>query len=141
MTFDTGFVPNPFHGVLSLATCKTDLRRLREMGDDIAGFTLGKLCGDPVGQERKVLLARVAEKLTFEEYWKDLRFPCKKTDWSTAIGKRGDNIYYPLWQAPDGSVPDFQQVSNPFHPSEERKDDDLSGIGRSGEEGREIWQV
>ena len=114
MTFDTGFAPNPFHGVLSLATCKADLRRLREVGDGIAGFTSGELCGDPVGQERKVLLARVAEKLIFEEYWMDLRFPCKKTDWSTAIGKRGDNIYCLLWQAPDGSVPDFQQVSNPF---------------------------
>lgn len=37
---DYGFAPNPFHGVLSLATCKGDIRNNKhlEIGDWIIGL-------------------------------------------------------------------------------------------------------
>lgn len=39
---DFGFAPNPFHGTLSLATCKGDIRKNKnlQLGDWIVG--LGK---------------------------------------------------------------------------------------------------
>jgi hypothetical protein len=57
MTHDSGFAPNPFHGYLTLATCKPGIRRSgsRRVGDWIAGFTSAALCGDAVG--RNVLVA------------------------------------------------------------------------------------
>ena len=38
MTHDTGFAPNPFHGVLTLATCKPKIRACRKADDWVAGF-------------------------------------------------------------------------------------------------------
>jgi len=56
MTHDSGFAPNPFHGYRTLATCKPGIRRSgnRRVGDLVAGFTSGALCGDAVGRERLV---------------------------------------------------------------------------------------
>ena len=39
MTHDTGFAPNPFHGALTLATCKPAVRLTRGRCDWVAGFT------------------------------------------------------------------------------------------------------
>lgn len=39
VTHDTGFAPNPFHGVLTLACCKPAIRRAAEVGDVIVGLT------------------------------------------------------------------------------------------------------
>lgn len=38
-TYDTGFAPNPFQGVLTLANCKPAIRRTAEVGDWVAAFT------------------------------------------------------------------------------------------------------
>lgn len=67
----TGFAPNPYFGVLTLATCKGDLRRIVQPGNWIAGWTsksLKKYFTD-IGKERLVYLARVSKKLTYAEYW------------------------------------------------------------------------
>jgi hypothetical protein len=93
---DGGFAPNPFHGWCTLACCKPKVRKSARKGDLIVG--LSRKC------ERLVYIMRVAEKLTFEEYWKDPRFQKKKPshfergkpDWTRhSIEKNGDNIYEP----------------------------------------------
>ena len=71
MARDTGFAPNPYFGVLTLATCKENLRRVIQPGNWIAGWTsksLKKYSTD-IGKERLVYLARVSKKLTYAEYW------------------------------------------------------------------------
>ena len=62
----TGFAPNPYFGVLTLAACKSGLRRAAQPGDWIAGWTAKGLkeCPTDTGDERLVYLARVTRKLT-----------------------------------------------------------------------------
>lgn len=110
MTHDSGFAPNPFHGLLTLATCKPGIRRNTQIGDYVAGFTSVELCRDLPGNEKLVFIMRVTEKLTFSEYWFDKRFKLKKSTRPIPKGiKRinqlstindkirysGDNIYEP----------------------------------------------
>lgn len=90
VTYDTGFAPNPFHGYCTLATCKPKIRRQASVGDWIAGF--GSRAGDYEGC--LIFAMRVAEALTFEEYWQDERFDVKKPGHgSRYIDKCGDNVY------------------------------------------------
>ena len=110
LTHDTGFAPNPFHGVCTLATCKSYIRLLKRKGDWIAGFTSAKLNHDTVGCERLVYLMRVAKKLPFETYPNEPRFAAKipRQGADHCVERVGDNIY----GIRDGVV---FQVPNPFH--------------------------
>jgi len=103
MTFDTGFAPNPYWEVLSLATCRPDIRRLANVKDWIAGFTSRTLCGDDPGKENLVYLMQVTEKIPFEEYYK--KYPQKRP----ANCICGDNIYKKL---PNG---EYEQILNYYH--------------------------
>jgi hypothetical protein len=97
MTNDSGFAPNPFWGVLTLATCKVSMRRSKNIGDWIAGFTSGALCGDPVGAERLVYLMKVSQKIPIAEYHSHRRFRSKIPNPASRVRVRtvGDNIYRP----------------------------------------------
>jgi hypothetical protein len=126
MTNDSGFAPNPFHGYLTLATCKPGIRRSgnRRIGDWIAGFTSTSLCGDPVGGERLIYLMRVDEILPIEEYFRDHRFQVKipRKGSPDTIHRAGDNIYRPLVDSPsDGS--DYEQIPNDSHPPGSKEHD------------------
>jgi len=129
MTNDSGFAPNPFHGYLTLATCKPGIRRSsnRQVGDWIAGFTSMSLCGDPVGGERLVYLMRVDEILTLGAYFADPRFKAKVPVRGSAnpIERAGDNIYRPLVDSPRDAG-DYEQVPNDNHPPHS-KAHDVSG--------------
>ncbi len=95
MTHDTGFAPNPFHGYLTLATCKPGIRLKAKVGEWICGFDSQELSGSPVGGKRLVYVMQVEEKLSFDEYFEDPRFQSKKP--SAGKGRIylvGDNIYY-----------------------------------------------
>ena len=59
VTHDSGFSPNPFHGVLTLACCKPMIRRTARPGDLVVGLS--------TRGERVVYAMRVAEKLSFNE--------------------------------------------------------------------------
>ncbi len=77
MSWDTGFAPNLFWGVLTLATCKPRIRHMAQPGDWIAGFTAKRLNPQQKpGEEKLIYLAKVTEKLTFAEYWQ--KFPEKR---------------------------------------------------------------
>lgn len=118
-THDTGFAPNPFHGVCTLATCKPRIRQKKRVGDWIAGFTSRRLNGDSVGHERLVYLMRVAKKLPFEVYHTDPRFPAKIPVLGSerSVNTVGDNIY---GRDDDGEI---FQIKNRSHPPEERDKD------------------
>ncbi len=97
ITNDTGFAPNPFHGMLTLATCMPGIRRTKNIGDWVAGFTSKKLNEDNVKKERLVYLMKVEEKIPYEKYFTDKRFVEKIPDYTKGIAelKVGDNIYQP----------------------------------------------
>lgn len=94
-THDTGFAPNPFHGVCTLATCKPRIRLHKQEGDWIAGFTSMALNGDAVGHERLIYLMRVSAKFRLETYHADPRFAAKipKQRSDRCVETMGDNIY------------------------------------------------
>lgn len=92
ITRDFGFAPNPFHGLCTLATCKPDIRKSAKVGDwimGVGGSTLRSV------KRKCILLMKVSEKMSFQEYWDDKRFALKK---SVRNGSRvqmlGDNIYH-----------------------------------------------
>ncbi len=75
VAYDTGFAPNPFFGVCTLATCKPRIREHASIGDWVIG-TGAKLKYDYQG--RLIYAMRVDETLTLDEYWNDPRFQNKK---------------------------------------------------------------
>ena len=95
MTTDSGFAPNPFHGFMTLATCKAQIREKKNVGDYVAGFTSNELCSDRKGKERLIFIMKITERVTFDQYYNSKKFQCKKPKASTAVTKAGDNIYRP----------------------------------------------
>ena len=90
---DYGFAPNPFHGVLTLATCKGDIRKNSNLkvGDWVVGLgsvSMGNL-------DRLIYAMQVDEILTFDQYWEDSRFKCKKPVVNGSLVQiYGDNVYH-----------------------------------------------
>lgn len=86
---DYGFAPNPFYGVLTLATCKQRIRKVANVGDFIIGNA------DSAHSNKLIYMAKISEVLTYDQYWKDERFVCKKPVMNGSIKKLyGDNIYH-----------------------------------------------
>ena len=86
---DYGFAPNPFYGVLTLATCKPGIRRKASVGDFIIG------CSNKASGNKLIYMAKVSEILTFDQYWNDPRFAKKKPVMNGSLKKLyGDNIYH-----------------------------------------------
>ena len=69
---DYGFAPNPFHGILTLATCKPKIRKTAQMGDFIIGHASKKF------SHKIIFMMRVTDVTTFDKYWMDDRFQIKK---------------------------------------------------------------
>lgn len=118
MTHDNGFAPNPFHGYLTLATCKPALRRNRGKGEWVAGFASQALChsareqGVAIPYMGLIYLMEITEEpIPTGAYFNDTRFAAKKPkpDSPKAIERCGDNIYELLG---DGR---FHQLLNDFH--------------------------
>lgn len=88
MTHATGFAPNHKGDILTLATCKSYIRKVAKVGDYIAGLTsFHKQGGNTkVGNEKLIYLMRVNEIITFKEYWE--QYPEKRDPYGI-----GDNIY------------------------------------------------
>lgn len=90
---DYGFAPNPFHGIITLATCKGDLRKNKhlQLGDWIVG-----LGSKAMGNLHHIIFAmKVDEKLPFDDYWTDPRFQCKKPNLNgSLVEMHGDNVYH-----------------------------------------------
>jgi hypothetical protein len=125
MTHDTGFAPNPFFNILTIATCKPMIRKYKQIGDWIAGFTSKKLNDDEVGKEKLVFLMQITEKITFEEYWNNEEYENKKPCFDKEYHrKHGDNIYIPERQ---GKIIKYVQGKTLHHKKKENIKKDLSG--------------
>ncbi len=92
ITRDLGFAPNPFHGICTLATCKPDIRKKAKVGDwimGIGGSTLRTV------KRQCILLMKVSEKMSFQEYWDNDQFALKKSIRNGSdVQLLGDNIYH-----------------------------------------------
>lgn len=118
MTHDSGFAPNPFLGCLTLATCMTEIRRTKKVGDWVAGFAskaLVKKCharGLNIPYQGLIYLMEVGEILPLDAYFHDSRFREKKAiplGSSNTMLERGDNIYHL------DDKGNFQQLENDNH--------------------------
>lgn len=89
ITRDFGFAPNPFHGVLTLATCKPKIRKAAHVGDYLIGNS------NKANGNKLIYMAKVDEITTFDQYWVDPRFQCKKATMNGSFKTLyGDNIYH-----------------------------------------------
>lgn len=90
---DYGFAPNPFHGTMTLATCKSGIRKNKNLhiGDWIVG-----LGSKAMGNIHHLVYAmKLEEKITFDQYWADPRFQCKKPVLNGSLVQMyGDNVYH-----------------------------------------------
>ena len=113
MTVDSGFAPNPFGGVCSLATCKPIIRRCCKIGDLVFGFGSSEL-----GHENKLIYAFKVDKiLTFAEYDAFCNDHCR-IKLPSVDPYHGDCIYYK-----DPRSGKIKQRENLFHTREEMKQD------------------
>jgi hypothetical protein len=117
MTHDSGFAPNPFHGVLTLATCKPRVRATRQPGDWVAGFASQALvdrahrAGHKIPYQGLVYLMQVAEVLPLRSYFDDDRFKAKQPprESDDLVALCGDNIYYRDHRG------EYEQLENRHH--------------------------
>ncbi len=88
---DFGFAPNPFYGICTLATCKPKIRAAAQVGDWVVGTGSKTL-----GLDGHVVYAmQISEILTYDEYWADARFKCKRPNLRGSLKQAyGDNIYH-----------------------------------------------
>ncbi len=118
MTHDSGFAPNPFFGCLTLATCMTEIRRTKKVGDWVAGFASKALVkkshalGLNIPYQGLIYLMEIGEILPLDAYFHDSRFQEKKAippGSHNIMRERGDNIYHL------DSNGNFQQSKNDNH--------------------------
>ncbi|NQU75164.1 MAG: hypothetical protein HQ546_02475, partial [Planctomycetes bacterium] len=82
---DTGFAPNVTgEKYCTLACCKPVIRRVAEKGDWVMGTYRKK-----EGARKLAFVMQVSEVMSFDEYFRDARFKCKKP----TADPHGDNIY------------------------------------------------
>jgi hypothetical protein len=73
---DTGFAPNPFRGICTLATCKPVIRRVAQPGDWVLGTgSVALSCPD-----RIIFVLLVDEVIPLLDYGSDTRFAAKRPD-------------------------------------------------------------
>ena len=88
---DYGFAPNPFFGFCTLCTCKPIIRRVAVVGD----WILGTGTKTRNREDHIVFALCVTEAFTFDEYWTDPRFECKRPMLRGSKKRAfGDNIYH-----------------------------------------------
>jgi hypothetical protein len=121
---DSGFAPNPFHGWCTLACCKPAIRRKARPGDWILGIT-------PRSQGNRIAYAmRVAESLSFAQYWSDPRFQAKRPRRRTGasvVEKCGDNCYQPSGDDEYRQLPSQHWDHENNREDQRRKAGDLRG--------------
>lgn len=88
---DFGFAPNPFNGMCTLATCKPNIRKHAKVGDWVFGTgSVSLKC-----QHYLIYAMKVTDKITFDEYWSNKEYTCKKPVMNGSLKTMyGDNIYH-----------------------------------------------
>ena len=86
---DYGFAPNPFWGVLTLATCKPKIRKSANVGDYVIGHSAAS------DGNKLIFIMKVGRVITFGEYWNSDEFEIKKPVMNGSLTRKyGDNIYH-----------------------------------------------
>jgi len=92
---DYGFAPNPFPPYCTLATCKPIIRLHAQIGDWVVG--IGSCAKDSLCKNKLLYAMKVEEKISYDEYWEDLRFFSKRPVMNGSKKQLyGDNIYHRL---------------------------------------------
>lgn len=146
MTYDTGFAPNPDHGILTLATCKPTIRRCAKEGYWISGWTAATVHDRNNNivhfkdEQKLIYLAEISKVISYAEYWANYKqkYPIKMFDGKPVTIKgcggksliesecyydNGDNIYEPS----DNETFGFKQHPNGGNHGDKEKEHDLSG--------------
>lgn len=90
---DFGLAPNPFWGYCTLAVCKSQIRNNSEL--EIGSWIFGTGSKKLNKENHLIYAMKVEEKITFNEYWNDPRFQCKKPVLNGPLKVMyGDNIYH-----------------------------------------------
>jgi len=91
ITYDGGVMPNPYHGVCTLAVCKPAIRRTAKVGDWL--MATGRSAAPT--KEKLIYAMRVEEIMPMEDYFDEARFQVKKPNLkgSDPRCRAGDNIY------------------------------------------------
>lgn len=93
ITRDFGFAPNPFYGCCTLATCKPQIRLHAHVGDWIIGCMSN--AQQTIYRPRIIYIMQVSEKISFDDYWNNPHFSCKKSVRNGSLKQwYGDNIYH-----------------------------------------------
>ena len=71
---DSGFAPNPFCGVLTLATCKPRIRKTAQKGD----FIVGTGSAATVGNDKLVYAAEIDDVVPIAEYGTSKKYRTKR---------------------------------------------------------------
>ena len=79
---DTGYAPNPFNGVCTLAYCKYPMRPHVQKDDYVIGVGKKEL------GNRVVYAMRVTETMEHDCYRRDQRFEDRRGDWSNPNAKK-----------------------------------------------------
>jgi hypothetical protein len=91
VTRDYGFAPNPFFGSLTLGCCKPNIRKRAGVGDLVVGCGSAELAL----RGRVIFAMRVEAVLSFQQYWDDPHFRCKRPEFTAGQAQAyGDNIYH-----------------------------------------------
>ena len=104
---DTGFAPNPYFGVCSLATCKPQIRARAAVGDWVIGTTSRRYAEHGPGL---VYAMRVSEIHSFRTYTATTLGAAKTPTAKDSLTVSGDAIY--RW---NGRAGQYEQLDNPFH--------------------------
>ena len=102
---DCGFAPNPFGGVLTLATCKPVIRKSACVGD----WVMGTGSSEGIGSGKLLFIAEVSKVVTLEEYGHSEEYAFKIPRKSDKGSRCGDNIYYKNEEG------EWNQRENEFH--------------------------
>jgi len=97
---DSGFCPNPYGGICTLACCKPRIRYNAKIGDWIIGTT-----SSPI-KTKLIYAMKVSRALTYDMYWNYPEYEGKKPNENNV---RGDNIYR------YGEAGEFIQLPNQSH--------------------------
>ena len=149
MTHATGFAPNPFGGVLTLACCKPQIRNKTREGDVIIGLgteamerNFQRYCNtinhhSRINVNNRIIyVMKVADVIPWASYYKWCHEKperlCKCFESGTPVDVYGDCIYRWTRGVPSGlSLSDyvcsFEFVENPFH-SKTDSVHDLNGL-------------
>lgn len=124
VSHDIGVAPNIDGGVCTISLCKPRIRKAAQVGDWIVGLWPKRQKKWPPGHEKRLtFVMRVGEKLTFQDYWNDVRFQMKKP----GATRTPDNIYEPRRQRSTGEWA-FKKSKTWVHAGEDHKKRDLSGL-------------